>query len=111
VSVTTLVMQGVVKPDGTLEVTEKLKLPAGRVQITVQPLSEPTQSNRFWTMMEAIWSDLRTSGRTSRTREAIDREINALREEAEEEMQAVERLQKACWRAREQTQNKTEPDQ
>ncbi len=51
-------VEGVVKPDGTLEVPGKLDLPAGRVQVTVQPASEPVQPERFWTMMESLWTDL-----------------------------------------------------
>jgi hypothetical protein len=102
-------MRGVVKPDGTLEVTEKLNLPAGQVQVTVRPLSESVQPDRFWKMMETIWSDLQASGRAPRTREAIYKEINALREEAEEEIQAVERLQQACWQVSQSAQEKTDP--
>ena len=54
-------VEGVVKPDGTLEVPGKLDLPAGRVQVTVQPASEPVQPERFWTMMESLWTDLRAA--------------------------------------------------
>lgn len=39
-STTAIVVQGLVKSDGTLEVSEKLSLPAGRVQILVQPLPD-----------------------------------------------------------------------
>jgi hypothetical protein len=51
-------------------------------------------------MMESLWADLRTGDRTPRTREEIDAEIDALRNEAEEEMQAVERLQEEYRAAR-----------
>jgi hypothetical protein len=105
---TAVVLEGRVQPDGTLEVTQKVNLPAGPVQVTVQPLAEPVQPDRFWKMMESIWSDLRAGGRTPRTQEEIDAEIDALRNEAEEEMQAVERLQEECRRAREQAQGAEE---
>jgi hypothetical protein len=107
-SAATLIVEGVVKPDGTLEVLQKLDLPAGRVQVTIQSMTEPTQPDRFWKMMESLWADLRTGGRTPRTREEIDAEIDALRNEAEEEMQAVERLQEECRRAREQARGAEE---
>ena len=97
-----VVVEGTVQSDGTLEVTQKVALPAGRVQVTVQPVAEPVQPDRFWTMMESIWAAQRLSGRTARTREEIDAEIEALRSESEDEMQAVERLQEECRRAREQ---------
>ena len=99
-----VVVEGRVQPDGTLEVTEKVNLPAGPVHVTVQPVAEPVQPDRFWKMMESIWVDLRASGRIPRTREEIDAEIEALRDEAEEEMQAVERLQEECRRTRERDQ-------
>jgi hypothetical protein len=98
-----VVVEGTVKPDGTLEVTQKVDLPAGRVHVTVQPVAEPVQPDRFWRMMESIWAAQLASGRPSRTREEIDAEIEAFRDESEEEMQAVERLQDEYRRAREQT--------
>jgi hypothetical protein len=104
-----LIVEGIVKPDGTLEVPQKLDLPPGRVQVAVQPLTDPTRPDRFWRMMESLWADLGTGGRTPRTREQIDAEIDALRNEAEEEMQAVERLQEECRRAREQARGVEEP--
>jgi hypothetical protein len=91
-----VILEGVVKPDGTLELPRKLDLPPGRVQVTVERVTETSQPDRFWKMMDAIWADLRASGRPPRTREQIDAEIDALRTEAEEEMQAVERLGEEC---------------
>lgn len=32
-----VVIQGIIKSDGTLELPEKVNLPAGRVQVTVTP--------------------------------------------------------------------------
>jgi hypothetical protein len=95
-------VEGVVKPDGTLEVAGKLDLPAGRVRVTVQSVSETTQPDRFWKMMESLWSDVRAGSRTPRTEDEIDREIDALRNEADEEMRALEWTQEDCRRAREQ---------
>ena len=95
-----VVVDGTVQPDGTLEVNQKVNLPAGRVHVTIEPVAEPVQPDRFWTMMESIWAAQLAAGRTPRTREEIDREIEALRNESEEEMQAVERLQEECRRAR-----------
>jgi coenzyme F420-reducing hydrogenase gamma subunit len=103
-----VVVEGTVQPDGTLEVTQKVNLPAGRVHVTVQPVTEPVQPDRFWKMMESIWVDQRVRGRTPRTREEIDAEIDALRNESEEEMQAVERLQEDCRQAREQARGAKE---
>jgi hypothetical protein len=49
-----VVVEGTVQPNGTLEVTEKVDLPPGRVQVTVQPVAEPVQPDRFWKMMESV---------------------------------------------------------
>jgi hypothetical protein len=97
-----VVVEGTVQPDGTLEVTQKVNLPAGRVHVTVQSVTEPVQPDRFWTMMDSIWAAQLASGRITRTREEIDTEIAALHNDSEEEMQAIELLQEECRRAREQ---------
>jgi hypothetical protein len=103
-----VVVEGRVQPDGTLEVTQKVNLPAGPVSITVQSIVEPVQPDRFWKMMELIWADRRASSRPPRTREEMDAEIGALHDEAEDEVSAVERLQDECRRAREQAQGPKE---
>jgi hypothetical protein len=101
----TLEVQGTVQPDGSLVLDEKLNLPAGRVRVTVQTRSEPDKvdPNRFLAMMERIWADQNARGHVPRSREEIDAEINQLRDEAEEEMQATERLHEECQRARQQS--------
>jgi hypothetical protein len=103
-----VVIEGRVQPDGTLEVRQKLDLPAGPVEVTIQPVAEPVQPDRFWKMMESIWADRRAGGRTPRTREEIDAEIDVLRNDADEEAQAIERLQRACHRERARTQGPAE---
>ena len=95
-----IVVEGRVRPDGTLEVAEKVNLPAGPVHVIVQPVDQLVQPDRFWKMMESIWADQRANGRPPRTGEEIDAEIASIRDEAEEEMQAVERLQEELCKAR-----------
>ena len=87
-----VVLEGTVHADGTLELDERLPLPAGRVRVTVQPFDVPESPDqaRFWAMMERIWADQKARGHVPRTREEIDAEINQLRDEAEEEVQAVD---------------------
>src|SRR5438552_1137038 len=96
----TVTVRGRIKPDGSLELDQKPSLPEGEVQVSIQPLAKSPQPERFWKMMESIWADLKAAGRNPRTREEIDAEIAALRDEAEEEMQAVERLHEECSRNR-----------
>ena len=89
-----VVVEGVVKPDGSLEVPHKINLPAGPVQVTVESVSQVPQPERFWKMMETIWAKLRGDGRTMPTVDEIDSQIECLRKDAEREMQSVEQLQK-----------------
>jgi hypothetical protein len=97
-----VIVPGTLRPDGTLELDQKPNLAPGRVRVTVETVTESTRPHRFWSMMQLIWADLQAAGHIPRTREQIDAEINALREEDEERLRAVERLHEECRRAREQ---------
>lgn len=101
-----LEVQGTVQPDGSLVLDEKLDLPTGRVRVTVKPLQEGASPNavRLLAMMEQIWADQTARGHVPRSKEEIDAEINQLREEAEEELQGVERLHEECQHARQESQ-------
>jgi hypothetical protein len=94
-SATHVVVEGTVKPDGSLELDSKLELPPGRVQLIVQPLPELPEDDPFWQMMRGIWAAQKARGHVARTKEEIDAETDALRQDSEEEMQEVERLQDA----------------
>lgn len=98
-SSTVVVMQGIVKPDGTLDLEQKVALPAGRVQVTVQPLPDMSQ-DPFWKRMEAMWSAQHARGHASPTAEEVEEHRRALRDEAEEEIQDAMRLQESCREAR-----------
>jgi hypothetical protein len=102
-SETQIVVEGALQPDGTLVLDEKPNLPPGRVRVTMQAVPAPVgPEDGFMARMERIWAAQDARGHVPRTREEIDAEINLLRDEAEEEMQAVERLHEECVRAREQ---------
>ena len=87
-----MIIEGIVKPDGTLEVPLETRSSRGTSpgHRSVLDRTDPARSvleddgiaRRF----------LRTSGRAPRTPEEIDAEIDALRNESEEEMQAVEEV-------------------
>ncbi len=95
-------VQGEVQADGTLMLDKRLELPAGRVRVTVQPVavSEAPNLVRFQAMMEKIWAGQKARGHVPRSKEEIDAEIRQLREEAEEELKAAERLHEECQAAR-----------
>ena len=82
-SATHVVVEGTVKPDGTLELDGKLDLPPGRVQLIVQPLAELPKDDPFWQMMNGIWAAQKARGHLPRTKEEIDAEIHDMRQDAE----------------------------
>ena len=67
-------VQGTLKPDGTLELDQKPNLSPGRVRVTVEPVTEPTRPDRFWAMLEQIWADLKARGHVPRSVEQIEAE-------------------------------------
>jgi hypothetical protein len=98
---TSVEVQGTLRPDGTLVLDHKPDLPPGRVRVTVQPLLDPTQTP-VWQVLERIWADQQARGHIPRSREEIDADIAAVRQEDEERMQAIERLHEEGQRAPQQ---------
>ena len=97
-----IVVEGELRADGTLVLDEKPNLPPGRVRVTMQAWPRAEPGDDMLTAMRKIWAAQGARGHVPRTREEIDAEINVLRDDAEEEMEAVERLHEECVRAREQ---------
>jgi hypothetical protein len=95
-------VEGIVKPDGTLEVVEKVNLPAGKVHVTLVPVSEPPPDDPFWQRMEQTWAGQRARGHVSRDVQQVEAVRQALGQEMEDEIQAAIQLQEECRRAREQ---------
>lgn len=89
-------VQGTVHADGTLQLDDPVRIPPGRVQVSVQPIVEPPPDDPFWATMQRIWADQQARGHVPRPKEEIDAEIRRARDEAAEEMEAVERLRQEC---------------
>jgi hypothetical protein len=94
-----IVVQGMVLPDGRLEIADKVPLPPGPVEVMVRPKA-PVGTESSWDLLQRIWAEQKASGYVPRSREEIDAELNALRDEAEEELQARERLHDEAEEAR-----------
>ena len=74
-STASIILQGMVKPDGTLELDQMVKLPTGRVQITIQPIAEMTQPYEdWWQNLQAARAVLESRGSGFRSQEAIEAE-------------------------------------
>jgi hypothetical protein len=86
------VIDGTIRPDGTLVLDEKPNLPPGRVKVLLrQEVAAvlPTGA-AFWQRMHAMWAIPRTGSGA-----VVDSlaEVQKMREEWEEHQQAIERLQ------------------
>ncbi len=101
-------MQGTLREDGTLVLDRRLDLPPGRVKVLVEPLPELTKTD-IWQVLEQIWANQRARGHVPRTKEDIDAELRASREEDEERMRALERLHEEARQARQQ-KNSSQPE-
>lgn len=91
-SIPLIVVNGTVKADGTLELEEKVPLPAGPVQVTVQPLPELPADDPFWQRMRAIWDAQNARGHVPRSTREVEAERQAFRDEWEERLAEMERL-------------------
>src|SRR5690348_1767597 len=93
-SSSTIVLDAVVTPEGTLELPEKLCLPPGRVRLTLEQLpSASTDKLGVLEVLEQIRKAQKERGFAGRTKEEIDADVNALREEWEERTSEIECLQ------------------
>jgi hypothetical protein len=99
-SATPIVIQGTVKPDGTLELEGKVPLPAGKVSVTLQPIPEWPEGNPFFEMVKGIWAAHAHGGPPSRTGEEAQAALRRLHDEFDEEVAEVGRLQEECRRLR-----------
>jgi hypothetical protein len=95
-----IVLQGIVESDGTLKLDQPVPLPPGAVEVTIkQQFETATSLDPFWATMEEIWAGQRLRGHVPRSKAEIDAEIASLRDEAEKEMLAVERIHTECQQA------------
>src|SRR5437763_1870850 len=92
----TVVIQGVVTPDGTLELEGKVPLPPGKVSVTVQPVP---QWDPFFKLLEDTRAIRERDGRKPDA-EAAQAALRRLRDEFDEDVAAVGRLQEECRRLR-----------
>jgi hypothetical protein len=99
-SANAIIVEGFVRPDGTLDLTDKVPLPQGRVQLTVVPLPELPEDDPFWQMLERIWADQKARGHVPRSAAEVEAERQAVREEWEECMRRIERVQAEAEAAR-----------
>jgi hypothetical protein len=77
-----VVIEGTLKPDGTLELRQPIDLPPGNVQVIVQTLpmaAHPGEDARI--VLQRIWDERKSLGMRGRTKDQIDADIQAMRDE------------------------------
>ncbi len=90
-------VEGTLRPDGTLVLDGRVNLPPGRVRVTVQCAEAPAD---VMEVLGRIRDEQAASGHASRSREQIDADVAAMRDEDEERMEGIERLHEECGRAK-----------
>jgi hypothetical protein len=80
----TQVIEGTLRPDGTLEVTDKLALPPGRVRVTVETVPAPPQLGEdWWSYLQRARAELEQTGATFSTGQQVNDYIDQLRSESD----------------------------
>jgi hypothetical protein len=99
-SVSAVTLEAVLKPDGTLELAERVALPPGRVQVTIVPLPDLPPNDPFWQRMQALWAAQRARGHVPRDAREVEQARQEVRDEWEERMRRIEQIQAEAARAR-----------
>ncbi len=87
-----IILHGQIRPDGTLQIEEKINLPPGPVNVTLETAAQikPRESTRQ--VLKEIAERRQAIGRQPQTKEEIDAEIDAMRNEDEQRMREIEQL-------------------
>jgi hypothetical protein len=90
------VIEGTLKPDGTLELDHKPNLPPGRVTVRMQPSAVLPTGDPFFDMLKGIWAARAQAGLIPRSVEEVEVQRRQLRDDSEQEVLEAGRLQEEC---------------
>lgn len=99
-NITEIVVEGTLKPDGTLELDQKPNLPPGRVTVRMQPLIALPEGDPFFEMLREIWATRSQAGLAPCSVEDIEAQRRQLREDSEQEIAEAGRIQDETRRLR-----------
>src|SRR5436305_8074294 len=99
-SLSEVVVEGTLKPDGTLELDQKPNRAPGRVQVIMQALPQLPDGDPFWDMMKSIWVGQKARGHVPRSVEEVEAERRETREGWARRQEAIARLQEESRRLR-----------
>ncbi len=85
---TTETLEGLLLPDGTLELEHSPSLPAGRVSVTLEVVPHPpsvdsSSSGDWWDYLQRVRSEVEANGGPYRSTEEIEAERAAFRDEVD----------------------------
>ena len=103
----TIVDRGNLESDGT-PVEAKVTPPTSEVQVPWQGLTLEPPDHPFWQMMRRIWADAEKAGLKSRSVEEVEADRKRYRDEIDEEIADVGRLQDECRRLRDEAERPSE---
>lgn len=106
----TIVDQGNVEPDGT-QAEDKATPPSGEARVPWHGLTLDPPDHPFWQMMRRIWADAEKAGLKSRSVEEVEADRKRYRDEIDEEIAEVGRLQDECRRSRDEAERPSEEGQ
>jgi hypothetical protein len=97
-SLTEVVLEGTLNPDGTLVLDEKPNLSPGRVKVVLRQEAEILlpKDDPFWHRMQAMWAIPKTAENASDGGANTLEEVHKMREEWEDHQEALERLRDEC---------------
>jgi hypothetical protein len=96
-----IVIRGTVREDGTLQVTDKVSLPPGPVEVVVRRVEGPPQGEGLLEVLARIRADQAARGHVPRSAEEVDASIRQMRDEWEERDDEIEAIHEESRRARE----------
>jgi hypothetical protein len=75
-----VVLPGVLKSDGSLELSQRPTLPAGAVEVTIRTLERTGDAEGdWWQYLQRIRAELEAAGHPFRTQSEIDADLEELR--------------------------------
>ncbi len=93
-----IVVEGVVTPEGTLQLTGTISLPAGKVEVTVRSFTAPVAQEDWWQFMLRSRRELEATGTHFLNEHEMNAQLEWLRESdrIDDLLQQADRDRPAC---------------
>jgi hypothetical protein len=88
-----VVVQGTLKPDGTLELEKTPSVPAGPVEVTIRSLQAATPRKDWWQYLQRARAELEAMGHRFANESEIARYIAEIRSDEERSEEAYRQIE------------------